>query len=248
MIFLAVPLLWLLSTSFKDSRELEFLHPHVHPEASDLLQLHRRALAGRPRPLRAEQPQGGGDHGGPDDARRAPRRLRARAHARLRLEVRPRLHPRQPDVPVDPDHHPAVPGAARPAPDEHPLRPDPRLPRLVAAVHPLDAPELHPQHPPRPGGGGGRRRRPPDPDRHSRRSRPCSRRVSSSRCSSRSSRPGTSSSSRSSCFRARARDPAGQARAVRRDRRPDPARPPCGRVARSPRSRASCSSRSCSAG
>ena len=72
MIFLAIPLVWLLSTSFKDPRELVELHPSFIPQHPTLGELHLGAARRRPRPLRAEQPQGRGGHGDPDDARRAP--------------------------------------------------------------------------------------------------------------------------------------------------------------------------------
>ena len=89
-------------------------------------------------------------------------------------------------------------------------------------------------------------RRLPDPRPGHRAAAPA--RASSSRCSSRSSRPGTSSSSRSSCSRPRPDDAAAEARAVRRHRGHRPARPARRERAARDRSRASCSSRSSSAG
>ena len=62
------------------------------------------------------QLQGRDADSAPDDRRRPACGIRARAPAGLDLEARARLDPAQPDVPADPDHHPALPAAPRPAP------------------------------------------------------------------------------------------------------------------------------------
>src|SRR6185437_8819689 len=92
-----------------------------------------------------EQLQGGDLHLAGDDADRAAGCVRARAAEGADLEDRAWLDPAQPDVPADPDHHPALPRTARPAPGRLARRPRLRLRRLDAAVHPLDAAELRPR-------------------------------------------------------------------------------------------------------
>ena len=134
---------------------------------------------------------------------RAARGVRPRAAAGLHLEGRARLDPGQPDVPADPDHHPALPAPARPAPDELAHRPRPRLRGLGAAVRALDA-AGYVRGIPRDleeaaAVDGATRFQILDRDRRA----AARARGSSSPPSSRSSRPGTSSSSPSSSSRPR---------------------------------------------
>ena len=115
--------------------------PLLHPGRHHVRELPDRADRGGPpaHPQRDQQPQGGGRHGAADDGDRPAGGLRARPPQGRDHAARARLDPAQPDVPADPDHHPALPAPARPEADGLARRPRARLHRLGAAVHPLDA-------------------------------------------------------------------------------------------------------------
>ena len=158
VVFLGFPLLWMLSVSLKGPRGARRAPSVVHPGEPDARELPHRARRQRARPERDQQPQGRARHGDRDDAHRAARRLRPRAPARDPDEHRARLDPAQPDVPADPDHHPALPAPARHGPHELAPRARARLRRLGAALRPVDAAELRARDPARARGGCPRRR------------------------------------------------------------------------------------------
>ena len=165
MLFLAFPLLWMLSISFKGPRELVELHPHLIPSDPTLPELPRRV-----HPERAPARAWNSFKVSTLTALLTTLVALPAAYVLARqrgadLEGGPRLDPGQPDVPADPDHHPALPRAEQRAPDRLALRPRVRLHGLDAAVRALDAAELRPRHPARSRGGGDGRRREPPPGR-----------------------------------------------------------------------------------
>ncbi len=175
MVFLAFPLVWLLSTALKTPQEMASLRPDVDPAPSPTLANFADAFGEQDLVGAGAQPGRGAGERAAHGHRGAARLLRAGPLPGRAQAGRARLGAGQPGVPVHPDHHPAVHGAAAARPGQHAVRPRGRACDLHAAVRAVDAPGVRAVGAARAGGGRGGGRRRPACGRSSASSRRCSR-------------------------------------------------------------------------